>query len=559
MKIKSLSIENVLGCRNLSVTLPTTGSLLIAGPNASAKSSVAEAIRLAILGGSDRARAKKLWSELVHDGSRSGRIQVVTDSDTIKLQLPAGKATGRPQPHPAEEVCLGQRHIGSMTDSTRLELLRETLGGDDHSEAITAKLIERGHPEGYLRRITPLLKAGAAAAASEAQGIAREHKALWRDVTGEQWGADKAEHWTPDGAPAEADPAKLMQAREANAKRLKDLASQIGEMQRRLDLATGPDESRIQEWRDKACQYAEAEDHRLALDRQHQEMIDGTLALRQELNAARAGASQACPCCEKPLKVVDGKIVEAESSAVEHRDLETIKAELESADRVAAELKKEVDAAADVVAACDAAARKLRALDETSHEDVDQLTEQLRDAEHKRDCLQADQNDFDNSLEWIEKRNKAADIHDVICKWLAIADDLKPGGITDELAGSALDLLAPELDRICAAVSFDSVQIDAQGALTYAGRDWWYCSESERWRAEAACLMAIAKLSGFGTVILDRMDVLAPAHRPGLLLGLDEVGLDTAIVCCTLANRPNLPAQIGLVWTGAEEEQAVAA
>lgn len=90
--------------------------------------------------------------------------------------------------------------------------------------------------------------------------------------------------------------------------------------------------------------------------------------------------------------------------------------------------------------------------------------------------------------------------------------------------------------------------------ITYGGRLYGLCSESEKWRADAMITEAISNLSGLRMMVLDRMDVLEPADRTSLIVWMDILvedlqALDTCIVMATLKEPPKkLPACFQCFW-----------
>ena len=80
--------------------------------------------------------------------------------------------------------------------------------------------------------------------------------------------------------------------------------------------------------------------------------------------------------------------------------------------------------------------------------------------------------------------------------------------------------------------------VEADMGITYGGRLYGLCSESEKWRADALIALAIAQISGLRMVLLDRFDVLDSPSRQrllGMLLKLDQLGaMDTMIIAGTM-------------------------
>lgn len=560
MKISALVVENVLGMRSAQLTVPASGVALVVGPNASGKSSFAEAVRLALLGWSDRAGAKKTWPELVSDGARVGRVVVMTEAGPVKLSLPSGETSPTPQEHPAAELCLGKTRISLMKAADRVALVR-LLAGDDDSKAIAEKLKGRGHQPGYLDRVVPLLRSGLEAAQSEAAGMAREAKGAWRSITGQNWGVKVAESWHPEGQPAHPGATNFGAQQEKAKLAAVSARNRANECERALARAQPMSREDLAALRQIAETYAGHESKRVEATGRAKVARENVQALEQEIALARASTSVlVCPCCDAKLQIDGRRLVKADSPTdAPVRDPDEIATELVGEQQRLATLDAEVRGWDVKVQAADKAARRLAAENEAAPEgletlqaDADAAAEKAKTAE---DALAA----LETSMAWHGKAKHAADANAIVERWLALAEDLGPQGVAVSLAGGAFTRLNDELVQVCEELGFEPTLLNAEGQVFYAGRESWYCSESERWRLDTAVAIAVARLSGVGMVILDRLDVLDAGARPALLMGLVRLKLGCALVCCTAATRPGVPASIGLLWTGEPATEALAA
>lgn len=90
MKIEKIEIKNVLGLSGFSIN--TLAPLqLVAGLNGQGKSSIQNAVRMALTSVPSRVFLKKHYSQLVHDGKKKGNITVTYDNGmTAGVDLPKG-------------------------------------------------------------------------------------------------------------------------------------------------------------------------------------------------------------------------------------------------------------------------------------------------------------------------------------------------------------------------------------------------------------------------------------------------------------------------------------
>ena len=88
MKINRITVTDFQILKHVEIEA-TTPALLICGPNSQGKSSIGDAIRLALVGESTRVEHKKDWSKLVRVGAPKGaKILVEGDDWSAALTLP---------------------------------------------------------------------------------------------------------------------------------------------------------------------------------------------------------------------------------------------------------------------------------------------------------------------------------------------------------------------------------------------------------------------------------------------------------------------------------------
>lgn len=73
MRIDSISIKNVIGARRINAKLSTPVSLFCGG-NGAGKSSIAEAVRMALTGDVQRVALKKEYPALITEGAKDGEV-----------------------------------------------------------------------------------------------------------------------------------------------------------------------------------------------------------------------------------------------------------------------------------------------------------------------------------------------------------------------------------------------------------------------------------------------------------------------------------------------------
>ena len=147
---------------------------------------------------------------------------------------------------------------------------------------------------------------------------------------------------------------------------------------------------------------------------------------------------------------------------------------------------------------------------------------------------------------------KATTAHEQVKAWNAAGDALAPDGIPGELLADALAPVNQSIAVLSGMCGWNKAVVEADMSITYGGRLYGLCSESEKWRADALIALAIAQISGLRMVLLDRFDVLDSESRLQLLKMLIKLGnletMDTMIIAGTMKQPMPPHASYSSVW-----------
>lgn len=568
MKLTHIDAENFLGIRSANVTLgkPVT---LFAGANAAGKSSLQEAVRMALSGETVRVQLKKEYGALVTEGAKSGFVDVGVAGDaggSASVLLPSGKATrteGMLLPTALPYVLDAQR-FSTMDDKARRSFLFGLMGIKITPETVGARLEKDGHAKARVDRVLPLLRAGFESACTEAKSKATEAKGAWRAITGETYGAVKAATWQAP-VPA-ADAAALAKAQQRLAsldQQIADENQNVGALQTQLrDQAAK--EGRITALRQTSDTFERVE-IKLATDETSLAEWETKVA---ETEAKASGAVQThpltCPHCQGLVEHASATELRAYVAPDALRDDEAAAAlpayrqSLELVRRAVANDKRDLESArlasaqlVELTGGDQAAAAKQTDLDDAMTR-LSALKTRRTEASGEVDRLNA------AAIAVAAAGKKTADAaahHADVAAWDALAAALAPDGIPGRMLAEALEPINARLQQSAADADWDRVGIEADMTITCGAdsRAYNLLSESERWRADAMVAEAISFQSGLKLLVLDRIDVLDGKGRTDLLLWLDvlaEAGeIDTALLFGTLKSLPNdLPATVGAEW-----------
>ena len=565
MKITAIKTANFLGARDVDLKIAKP-ICLVAGKNASGKSSLQEAVRHALTGESVRVSLKKDYGRLITEGQTVGYAVVDHDGERSAITLPNGahEHTGQSRQPAILPFVLDAQRFASLDTSERRAFLFGLSGLRADGETVSARLLAKGCNAAKVEEISPHLRAGFDAAHKEAQGRARESKAAWRATTGEAYGSVKAAAWKANKPSHDGDRLRLAS---------EELARIAGQIEKSVaDLAVmqsaaarqAQQSEKIAGLRERAARYARIE---AKLRKDEAELKEWQAKVEHE---ARRGGKQmpteptyTCPVCSAKLRHdhANGALVEfTPPPVVSHPEPERL-AEYQKARDL---LARSVDNDKRYLEAADLAARTLAEIDDArsdpapSPEEIEAKKSQLAEARKEQTRLagvvKALEADERAAAIADEKTDLARSHHNDVAQWELIADALAPSGIQGEMLAEALEPINDRLARSANETEWLRVGIDADmGISADGGRPYALLSESERWRADAMIAEAVSFLSGVRLLVLDRVDVLDLDGRADLLYwmdGLAEDGeIDSALLFATLKALPaNLPGNIEAIW-----------
>ena len=594
MRLTHLHIEHFLGVRRVALQLdrPIT---LFCGENAAGKSSVRDAIALALTADLGRVSLKKEAPQLIHTGAQSAVAEVGVDGQPWAVTITAaGKIADSRKGHdvpPALPYVLAAQRFARLSVDERRAFLFGLMGVKTDADAVGAKLRERELHEGHCEAVLPLLRAGFDSAAKEAARKATEAKGAWRAVTGENWGSQKAEGWK---APVPAFDAKAWAALETEqqhlAVALESWTKKTGELQAQ-QRHTAERRQRLATLREQA-ERLERVERKLSTDREELERLQGEV----ERTAAQAGAgaprvglvhefasavADALPVWPSAEQVASGwpRLRELlDRYEAEHGPLSASTGNPEAAARLP-ELRRslqtcqnavdndqrDLDAIKAAIAEADAIEQALKEAPDTSElpaaqAEVDKLKAERQRLQERADSMRS----IKAAMESAEKKTQDAARHHLdVQAWDAIADALSPSGIPAELLDAALGPINDRLAQSATDAEWPQVGIDGDMAISIGQQPYALASESEQWRADAMLAEAIAHASGLRLLVLDRVDVLDVHGRSDLLAWLDILAdageIDSALLFATLKALPTgLPATVHAEWIEAGELRRLA-
>lgn len=580
MKLDHIAINNTLGvkCVDVPITSPVT---FFVGGNGQAKTSILEAVRLAITGEPARGvNYKKDYARLVHEGASTGQAQVTVDGKECWLMLPTGKGS-QLDAYPALPIVLDPSRLAAMKPAERKGLLFGLLGIKATSAEIKPLMVARGLDAKKCERVLPMLRAGFEDAAALALESATLAKGAWKQATNEQWGSDKGGDWKA-------------QRPEFDGAALSRLTAEASDLDRKISAANqelGALRERRQQGQDMAGRREQLTAKAAGTDRLAKKLAfdEGELAKAQAELAACSGEERVGLIHDLAYALRDtltfvgmghefrhmwaGILADYEKehgsldqdgTAADPERAAALKASVQLLTNAVANDKRDLTDAQTAKAQIDATNASAEPVKES---EIQAAQAKAQDLTAKRTALTA-QIDAANAAKRAADgadaaTAKAAELHADIMQWIAIADALGPNGIPGELVGKALGPVNARLKQSAEDTGWRCAQITNDMAITYGGRAYALLSESEKWRVDAMLGEAIAQVSGLRVLMLDRFDVLELDGRAQALTWLSTLAIndeiDTVLVGATLKSAGGQwPEGVSAYWVSGGMCQALA-
>ncbi len=596
MQIHQIDIDNFQGLRHaaLAVSEPL---VLVSGGNGAGKSSLMDAISIALTGLPRRVSLKKDMGQLVTEGKKKGAIAIHTRDGEYGISLPSGKGVHMTDNSMLPFVLDASRFAG-LDGKERRKALFELTGASANPNTIGQRLIDAGALPAMVEKVKPLLRSGFPAAAEQAKSYASEARGAWKVLTGENYGSDKAEGWEPEQPDVIVTEEQITAAAEALAVLEQDLTEATETLGGHREAAAQAQQQagRINELSALANdrpKYQTAVDQALADLSHWQEILEKTRAMatgtgrREGLihDLARAlssfeeivdtsegyrddkglitpwfntrAADRLRPAMEQYRKEFG---VEEEGDS-EHNPAEVAK-NVSKFETIVKNLQAKADTCQRELDEAIGAVSKLEELQKSQATvppaDAIQNAEQaIAELRQQRDSARAKHEALSDAYKAIAERKtvitQAAEYHADVQAWVMIAEQLGPNGIPSQILSEAIGPMNELLADMSARAGWPQASINTDIEIECAGRLRGLLSESEQWRVDTLLAVAVAKLSGLGFVLLDRFDVLEPASRPQalkLLIGATRDGtLNQAFMAGTMkAPMDKLPPGVQQVW-----------
>lgn len=535
-----LTVKGYRGIDRAEIEIPENQITLIAGDNMAGKTSLVQAIQYNAKGDAfPLGLDKKEMKDVIFEGTDKCEVSLKTERGTRTLMLPACEIKGTAID--ASEIAVGLRQIALLEPDDLADLLTKKLVVTLDSERLAKELSELNTTTDTklredLQKIlletvfgTDKIPAKGWDSGEKSAGEnSRSMQSQWATITGEKWGVNKGEKftprgWDPDLANANQDDliSAVTKAREGQERAIAQNA--IGEAELET-LKTGA--SKLEKFNERLDEIKKAK----------AVAANVVIVAEQALAAAKAVTTLiVCSGCG-----LHGQIVE--NDKMKRKELKAVEIQK------VPDLKKCEEALADAKKAYDNEVSALSQLEQQvkwAQEATDKLKNAVVGAPDDK------RNDADQALataqirlEAFTVKQKAFKVHEQIVLLNKAKELLCATGLRRRALLSQLENFNTQLSQLSQLAGWQTkhgqpamVSIDKDLVVRYGGRHYRALSESEQYKCNATLQIAIAHFYEDAPVIIfDRAELLARSGRNQLINLLVSVKR-TAVIALMLLDR----------------------
>ena len=532
----TLRVRNFLGV--VKADIPLTGITLVGGENGSGKSSLLEAASCAATQ-TPHARGMatmKASAALLREGADAGSVTLEYPGGAVRVIYPGCEIdqSGKP-PQFGTGLGIGAVRYMGLKDDARLREVTERFQASPTNEDFASFLAAKEVPADKIASLWERIDmSGWDAVHKEAVEHGTKLKGRWEQISGRRWGVSIARTWMPapllegENYDVEAEEAAWAEAKadlnDRTANAALDDARRAG---LQAEAATLDDlKQQMVVKQSEIAALSEQAERLLEKRAVHADVGEGPnyipcpacgVALKYNGSNPKAPKLEAITKHATPSEVREAQAALRSIDEDRKRISASLQAVTQEQARIGARITKAELAQQDLAAAAEGTVTK---------EEIDAARDAALLAERKVNALK-----------------KLGEARKVVAGWEAhqhVIQALAPDGVRQQALSRRLSEINAELGRLSALARFGDVALTMDFSATYNGRPYALLAESEKWRVDLTLTLLFGQKEGAPFVLIDRMDVLHQASRPGVLLALKQLQLP-ALIACTAKDRAALP------------------
>ena len=529
-----IELRDFRGCERASLRVDPIA--LVAGRNATGKSSIAQAIGAALTG-------NPLVVDGVAKGSAGMLVKIGVGGAAVALSGPGGKTrvdwpscnvTSDGKPPAANAYAVGALSLAALSARDRAAVVGVVLKADPTEEDLRLALADLGL-EDHVAALAKLIgEQGWDQAHAQRKEAGAGLKGEWRRVTGVNYGSRIAAAWVPKGWGAKEE--KLSEKEFVG-----DVARTKAAHERAVAAAAVSDAEREQLMSEAnllAARQVAVADAQTVL-RATATRLDQATDARHGLPPAESEGGLPCPHCGAFVIIHRVSLVEqtlVKVVPISAAELKKRRTKIAEADGDIARLKGEVQA--------NQRTATLAQLDLDKSVAARTQIAGLTPGDKSAGSVEATRAAVETAaarLVAYQQKTQANELREQILINDLVLGVLAADGLRAKKLGRVLDgFNGGQSLPLTQAAGWKAVAIEPDMALTYGGRPYALLSTSEQYRVRAVMQAAMARIRGDDMVVLDAANVLDGVTRSGLFQLLIAAGL-SAVVCMTLTRRGQVP------------------
>lgn len=507
---------------------------LVCGLNGAGKTSIARAIAAAATGRAvpyDKVTKKDFDKLLLRHGTHAGSVTLAGKDGTTEIAWPKGEIATDGMPPQASEVACGLIDILAMKEKDALAYLIKLLKAEPTKDDLTAALSAEEIGADVVDAIWKVIQSqGFEAAHKRAVETGQQRKGAWSQITGTNWGDEKAREWYPEGWEDSFADVPLEKLHHAVSMATQKLESKIAK-----NAISKSEHGAMVELAGKVGELgAEVERLQVAVGKHADALVEVDKELSKTPNP-HATAAYVCPHCEKPVQINQpspGKFTLAKSEKIDESRIKQLSLDYAALCGKKSKIEGEKN---------DATSKLQTAI--IRHNEAVIVADKIKtatpaDNEEEVANARVELAAVNHRLELVTKCHQSQVAMQQVFTNQKIVAILSETGLRKKKLSESLDsFVASYIDPLCNDFGIPVATLDVDMNVIVGTTSYQMLSESEQYRVRIVYQLAISQLEGAQIVIIDRADILDKAGRTKLFTTIINAGMP-ALICMTL-NTPD--------------------
>lgn len=499
---------------------------LIAGHNHQGKTSIKEAVAAAL---TTRPLViditKSQVKNLIRDGAKRGQVKieftVPAGPGSLFVEWPECKfSAGGQAMKPISQIAGGLTSLLDMKKPDRAAALAGVVNLDPTPEDLITEMKSQNFQEETIKTLVQQIKInGIETMYLRAKEAGARIKGQWQEVTGTDYGSNIAENWYPAAYYSALESRSEEELQKEIDACMKDV--EAGVAARAISDMEFHQQKRQAELKPEIEKYLSMLAGSLDVLRAEESTLQKALL---DATAKNSEVEYGCPHCGGAFFIRNGKPVISDPDKQSNNSEQAaadIRIKLEAVRKKLNALLVDISAKQNEWKQAAAAADTISKLPPGTRPGVSE--EEVTEARIKLEKAKAD-------LKAWQDLKRSRELKALIDQNKLIVEMLAPAGIRNTVAARALNPFNALLMELSTAAGWEPVRVDRDYNLFHGDRLAALCSTEEVFETNIILQLAIAKLEGAATVLIDGADIIVhPKDRNGLFMAIIKSGVPAMV------------------------------